>query len=54
MARRRVLRRERSQVGYNVLLLMSIFALGALTLPTLGEAAGPWKAQIVDKKPKSP
>ncbi|MFQ5803956.1 MAG: hypothetical protein ACE5JQ_13765 [Candidatus Methylomirabilales bacterium] len=54
MADRGVLRRERRQVGYGVVLLMGIFALGALTVPTLGEAAGPWKAQIVDQETKKP
>lgn len=33
---------------------MGICALGALTVPTLGEAAGPWKGQIVDQETKKP
>jgi len=54
MAHRGILGREGRQVGYGVLLLMGICALGALTVPTLGEAAGPWKAQIVDQETKKP
>ncbi len=42
------------QLRCPALLLISIFALGALTVPTLGEAAGPWKGQIVDQETKKP
>ncbi len=54
MAHRGILGREGRQVGHGVLLLMGICALGALTVPTFGEAAGPWKAQVVDQGTKKP